>query len=174
MSGLQYNFRNRKAKKSRLIKFNGTTYKFLNTLELDQLSVAKYSTITKKHQKARRFQKTKKRFWTQKKSGKRRNLHLASLIAFGKHIISQFFEIIFARVCAINSCGRSQFSEYGSYKTSTPGFPGAPWNIKVSKTDLGASLAWQPPANADVIEYSVYLSVKKEYTTGQSVSFSSS
>jgi len=72
------------------------------------------------------------------------------------------------RVCAINSCGRSQFSEYGSYKTSTPGFPGAPWNIKVSKTDLGASLAWQPPANADVIEYSVYLSVKKEYTTGQS------
>ena len=79
-------------------------------------------------------------------------------------------EIIFLRVCAINSCGRSQFSEYGSYKTSTPGFPGAPWNIKVSKTDLGASLAWQPPANADVIEYSVYLSVKKEYTTGQSVS----
>lgn len=90
MSSLQKSFRSRKAKKSRLIKFNGTTYKFLNTLELDQLSVAKYSTITKKHQKARRFRKTKKRFWTQKKSGKRRNLHLASLIAFGKHIISQF------------------------------------------------------------------------------------
>lgn len=71
----------------------------------------------------------------------------------------------YSRVCAINSCGRSQFSDYGSYKTSTPGFPGAPWNIKVSKTEAGASLAWQPPANADVIEYSVYLSVKKEFTS---------
>lgn len=72
------------------------------------------------------------------------------------------------RVSALNSCGRSIFSDFGSYKTSTPGFPGAPWNIKVSKTESGASLAWQPPPNAEVIEYSVYLAVKSSQPSGKS------
>ena len=34
------------------------------------------------------------------------------------------------RVCALNSCGRSKFSDHCSYKTIVPGFPGAPSSIK--------------------------------------------
>ena len=34
------------------------------------------------------------------------------------------------RVSALNSCGRSKFSDHCSYKTIVPGFPGAPSTIK--------------------------------------------
>ena len=61
------------------------------------------------------------------------------------------------RICAINACGRSIFSDHSAYKTIVPGFPRAPTSIKVSKTDDGASLSWSPPVNTEIIEYSVYL-----------------
>jgi len=40
-----------------------------------------------------------------------------------------------------------------------PGFPGAPSAIKISKTNEGAHVSWEPPSTStgDIIEYSVYL-----------------
>jgi len=75
------------------------------------------------------------------------------------------------RVCAINSCGRSVFSDYSAYKTTVPGFPRAPTSIKVTKTDDGASLSWSPPVNTEIIEYSVYLAVKQSQATGKTNNF---
>lgn len=75
------------------------------------------------------------------------------------------------RICAINSCGRSIFSDFSAYKTIVPGFPGAPSSIKVSKTDTGAALSWMPPKNTDIIEYSVYLAVKQVPTSGKTNNF---
>ena len=75
------------------------------------------------------------------------------------------------RVCAINSCGRSVFSDHSAYKTTVPGFPRAPTSIKVTKTDDGASLSWSPPVNTEIIEYSVYLAVKQSQATGKTNNF---
>jgi len=75
------------------------------------------------------------------------------------------------RICGINSCGRSPFSDFSAYKTNVPGFPGAPSSIKVSKTDNGAALSWMPPQNTDIIEYSVYLAVKQVSTSGKANNF---
>jgi host cell factor len=75
------------------------------------------------------------------------------------------------RICAINACGRSIFSDHSAYKTIVPGFPRAPTSIKVSKTDDGASLSWSPPVNTEIIEYSVYLAVKQHQTSGKTNNF---
>lgn len=75
------------------------------------------------------------------------------------------------RICGLNSCGRSVFSDYSAYKTIVPGFPGAPSSIKVNKVDSGAALSWMPPANTDIIEYSVYLAVKQLSTSGKTNNF---
>ena len=75
------------------------------------------------------------------------------------------------RVCAINSCGRSIFSDNSNYKTTVPGFPRAPTSIKVTKTEEGASLSWSPPVNTEIIEYSVYLAVKQSQATGKTNNF---
>lgn len=66
------------------------------------------------------------------------------------------------RVAAINGCGRGQWSEISHFKTSLPGFPGAPTAIKITKSNEGACLSWDPPTllTGNVIEYSVYLAVK--------------
>ena len=40
----------------------------------------------------------------------------------------------------------------------------------MSKTENGAALSWSPPANSDIIEYSVYLAMKV-VTQGKSSNF---
>ena len=71
------------------------------------------------------------------------------------------------RVAGINTCGRGPWSEVSAFKTCMPGFPGAPSAIKISKSDGGAHLSWEPPSlsTGDIIEYSVYLAVKSAATT---------
>lgn len=66
------------------------------------------------------------------------------------------------RVAAVNSCGRSAWSEVSAFKTCLPGFPGAPSAIKISKSAEGAQLSWEPPPSnmGPILEYSVYLSVR--------------
>ncbi|XP_012280535.1 host cell factor 1 isoform X3 [Orussus abietinus] len=66
------------------------------------------------------------------------------------------------RVAAVNSCGRSAWSEVSAFKTCLPGFPGAPSAIKISKSADGAQLSWEPPPSnlGPILEYSVYLAVR--------------
>ncbi|CAG9829594.1 unnamed protein product [Diabrotica balteata] len=66
------------------------------------------------------------------------------------------------RVAAINSLGRSDWSEVSAFKTCLPGFPGAPSAIKITKSVEGANLSWEPPSanQGEILEYSVYLAVK--------------
>ncbi|XP_011298433.1 host cell factor isoform X2 [Fopius arisanus] len=66
------------------------------------------------------------------------------------------------RVAAVNSCGRSPWSEVSAFKTCLPGFPGAPSAIKISKSAEGAQLSWEPPPSnlGPILEYSVYLAVR--------------
>ena len=66
------------------------------------------------------------------------------------------------RVCGVNACGAGLWSEISAFKTCLPGFPGAPSAIKITKSDNGAHLTWEPPQNTagDITEYSVYLAVK--------------
>ncbi|EGT59834.1 CBN-HCF-1 protein [Caenorhabditis brenneri] len=70
------------------------------------------------------------------------------------------------RVCAINGLGKGPWSEIASFKTCIPGFPSAPSSIRITKSQDGAQLTWEPPANVHVsgkiIEYSVYLAVKNQ------------
>jgi host cell factor len=63
------------------------------------------------------------------------------------------------RVAGINACGRGPWAEVSAFKTCLPGYPGAPSAIKISKTNEGAHLSWEPPSTStgDIIEYSVYL-----------------
>lgn len=63
------------------------------------------------------------------------------------------------RVAGINACGRGPWSEVSAFKTCLPGYPGAPSAIKISKTNEGAHLSWEPPSmsTGDIVEYSVYL-----------------
>ncbi|VDK70813.1 unnamed protein product [Onchocerca ochengi] len=83
------------------------------------------------------------------------------------------------RVAGINACGRGNWSEVTAFKTCLPGYPGAPSNIKVTKSPDGAHLTWDPPQNSvdkfsrllivekiplsyfcKVTEYSVYLALR--------------
>ncbi|VDL90481.1 unnamed protein product [Schistocephalus solidus] len=66
------------------------------------------------------------------------------------------------RVAGLNACGRGPWSEISAFKTCLPGFPGAPSAIKITKSENGAQLTWEPPQNTSgrIIEYSVYLAVK--------------
>ncbi|KYM93923.1 Host cell factor [Cyphomyrmex costatus] len=66
------------------------------------------------------------------------------------------------RVAAVNSCGRSAWSEVAAFKTCLPGFPGAPSAIKISKSVDGAQISWEPPSSnvGPILEYSVYLAVR--------------
>ncbi|XP_048512305.1 host cell factor isoform X2 [Athalia rosae] len=66
------------------------------------------------------------------------------------------------RVAAVNSCGKSGWSEVSAFKTCMPGFPGAPSAIKISKSAEGAQLSWEPPPSnlGPILEYSVYLAVR--------------
>jgi hypothetical protein len=76
------------------------------------------------------------------------------------------------RLAAINSCGRGQWSEQSAFVTCQPGFPGAPSNIKISKSGNNAHIYWEPPKELDcgpIKEYSVYLQTKLKSTE---VSFS--
>ncbi|KAJ1520078.1 hypothetical protein ONE63_004303 [Megalurothrips usitatus] len=70
------------------------------------------------------------------------------------------------RVAAINSCGRGPWSEVAAFKTSLPGFPGAPSAIKIAKTTDGAHLSWEPPpiASGVIEDYHVYLAVRTATT----------
>ncbi|XP_043482041.1 host cell factor 1 isoform X2 [Leptopilina heterotoma] len=71
------------------------------------------------------------------------------------------------RVAAVNSCGRSPWSEVSAFKTCLPGFPGAPSAIKISKSSEGAQLSWEPPPSnlGPILEYSVYLAVRSASAT---------
>ncbi|KAF2354893.1 Kelch repeat type 1 [Trinorchestia longiramus] len=66
------------------------------------------------------------------------------------------------RVAGINIVGLGAWSEVSAFKTCLPGYPGAPSAIKISKSQEGAHLSWEPPHNSpgDIIEYSVYLAIK--------------
>lgn len=78
------------------------------------------------------------------------------------------------RVCAINNCGRGEWSEVAAFKTCLPGFPPAPNAIKIVKTTDGCHLSWNIPnvVNPAITEYSVFLGVKSnEPTPEQAVAF---
>ncbi|GAA49396.1 host cell factor [Clonorchis sinensis] len=68
------------------------------------------------------------------------------------------------RVAGINACGRGPWSEISAFKTCLPGYPGAPSAIKITKSESGAHLTWEPPQNTAgrITEYSVYLAVKSQ------------
>lgn len=68
------------------------------------------------------------------------------------------------RVAGINACGRGPWSEISAFKTCLPGYPGAPSAIKITKSESGAHLTWEPPQNTagKITEYSVYLAVKSQ------------
>ncbi|KAG7199947.1 hypothetical protein KM043_014381 [Ampulex compressa] len=70
------------------------------------------------------------------------------------------------RVAAVNSCGRSAWSEVSAFKTCLPGYPGAPSAIKISKSAEGAQISWEPPPSnvGPILEYSVYLAVRSAST----------
>ncbi|XP_054000405.1 host cell factor 1 isoform X3 [Hylaeus anthracinus] len=70
------------------------------------------------------------------------------------------------RVAAVNSCGRSTWSEVSAFKTCLPGYPGAPSAIKISKSAEGAQISWEPPSSnvGPILEYSVYLAVRSAST----------
>ncbi|XP_022900369.1 host cell factor 1-like [Onthophagus taurus] len=76
------------------------------------------------------------------------------------------------RVAAINSVGRSNWSEVSAFKTCVPGFPSAPSAIKIAKSADGAHISWEPPKGL-ITEYSVYLAVRnsKENVTPASMAF---
>uniref|UniRef100_A0A1I7VB68 Fibronectin type-III domain-containing protein n=1 Tax=Loa loa TaxID=7209 RepID=A0A1I7VB68_LOALO len=77
------------------------------------------------------------------------------------------------RVAGINACGRGNWSEVTAFKTCLPGYPGAPSNIKVTKSPEGAHLTWDPPQSAvgKVTEYSVYLAVRNTHGREIQLSF---
>lgn len=66
------------------------------------------------------------------------------------------------RIAAINSCGRGEWSDIAAFKTCLPGYPGAPSNIKISKSSQGVSLKWEAPPNdfGQILEYTVCLAIK--------------
>ncbi|THD21134.1 Host cell factor [Fasciola hepatica] len=68
------------------------------------------------------------------------------------------------RVAGLNACGRGPWSEISAFKTCLPGYPGAPSAIKITKSESGAHLTWEPPQNTagKITEYSVYLAVKSQ------------
>lgn len=68
------------------------------------------------------------------------------------------------RVAAFNVCGRGPWSEvFTNVKTCVPGYPPAPTSIKITKNNDGAQLSWNIAAFQDeILEYSVYLSVKPD------------
>lgn len=68
------------------------------------------------------------------------------------------------RVAGINSVGIGPWSDLSAFKTCLPGYPGAPSQIKISKSHDGAHLTWDPPARGlnDIKEYSVYLAVRNQ------------
>jgi host cell factor len=70
------------------------------------------------------------------------------------------------RVAAVNSCGRGPWSDVSAFKTCLPGFPGAPSSIRITKSNEGAHLSWEPPqfSAGEIMEYSVYLAVKPGIT----------
>ncbi|XP_065218207.1 host cell factor 1-like [Planococcus citri] len=72
------------------------------------------------------------------------------------------------RVAAVNSCGRGEWSDVSAFKTCLLGFPGAPCQIKISRTAEGARLQWEPPTliSGEILEYSVCLAVKSSQNSG--------
>lgn len=72
------------------------------------------------------------------------------------------------RVAGINACGRGPWSEQAAFVTCQPGFPGAPSNIKISKSGNNAHIYWEPPKDLDsgpIKEYSVYLQTRSKNPT---------
>ena len=63
------------------------------------------------------------------------------------------------RLRACNKVGCSDWSDSSIFKTSIPGFPGAPSAVKISKNVEGVAISWCPPATPGKIEYAVYLAV---------------
>lgn len=67
------------------------------------------------------------------------------------------------RVAGINGCGRGPWSEISYFKTSIPGFLGAPTAVNITKSNEGAILSWNPPSyiTGVILDYSVSLAVKE-------------
>uniref|UniRef100_A0A3B4AIJ7 Host cell factor Kelch-repeats domain-containing protein n=1 Tax=Periophthalmus magnuspinnatus TaxID=409849 RepID=A0A3B4AIJ7_9GOBI len=65
------------------------------------------------------------------------------------------------RVAGLNKFGAGDFSSVSEFKTCQPGFPGAPSAVKITKVSL--HIAWDAPSSPSgkIIEYSMYLAVKK-------------
>ncbi|KAL0280552.1 UNVERIFIED_CONTAM: hypothetical protein PYX00_001813 [Menopon gallinae] len=75
------------------------------------------------------------------------------------------------RVCAVNGCGTGPWSDIAAFKTTLPGYPGAPSAIKISKSPDGAHLTWEPPGgnSGEILEYAVYLAVRSASQGSQPV-----
>lgn len=76
------------------------------------------------------------------------------------------------RICGVNACGLGPWSEVAHFKTCVPGYPGAPSAIKIAKNEGGISMTWTPPqGDTEVLEYSVYLAVKRQTATNNALGF---
>lgn len=76
------------------------------------------------------------------------------------------------RVAAINSFGRGEWSDLSAFKTCLSGFPSAPCLIRVSRSDDGVRIQWDPPTMTfgKIIEYSLCLAVKVDKANSPTVS----
>lgn len=96
---------------------------------------------------------------------------MTSITLAGRRILLEPGTAYKLRVCAINACGPGPWSEVAAFKTTLPGFPGAPSAIKISKSADGAHLTWEPPGgnSGEILEYAVYLAVRSASQGSQPV-----
>ncbi|XP_041820099.1 host cell factor 2 [Chelmon rostratus] len=67
------------------------------------------------------------------------------------------------RVAGINCFGAGDFSPVSEFKTCTPGFPGAPCAVKITKANDSVHITWEAPSSPSgrILEYSMYMAVRK-------------
>lgn len=76
------------------------------------------------------------------------------------------------RVAAINAFGLGEWSDVSAFKTCLEGFPSAPCSIRVTRSDKGARIQWDPPTMTfgKITEYSLCLAVKVDKSNSSTVS----
>ncbi|XP_069811701.1 host cell factor 2 isoform X1 [Dendropsophus ebraccatus] len=73
------------------------------------------------------------------------------------------------RVAAINGRGIGPFSKISQFKTCSPGFPGAPSSVKVTKSTDCVHISWESPSSptGNILEYSAYLAIRTSLPEAQ-------
>ncbi|KAG7270318.1 hypothetical protein CRUP_030218 [Coryphaenoides rupestris] len=75
------------------------------------------------------------------------------------------------RVAGVNAVGPGDFSPVGEFRTCLPGFPGAPSAVKITKASDSVHITWEAPPSPSgrILEYSMYLAVRKGRAGGGGV-----